>query len=222
MSGLNPVTEPGQRFPAGVAWTLIAVARLGVPVLAAARAKSLAVRLAQGSDRQGQKHLLTQHIFKQKTVSLIIPDFRFRRSNGPFQRLRIGHCGPEDQVVFGLQRDFDRLHAACAGDLEFARKATLEPNVGHYILGAAVLVEHLSPPFGGQLPNLFGFLTQFYRSRSQFQIEIDRLPLQLAYLEFHVMSLRRTLPRVNPYPRCKIHSIYEPLNQDDADTAGES
>src|SRR5438552_3841229 len=76
-SGLDPAAEPSQRFPAGVARTLFAGASLAVAVLAAARAKSLAVELAQRPDRQRQKHLLAQHILKQQTVLLIITDFSF-------------------------------------------------------------------------------------------------------------------------------------------------
>ena len=87
-SGLDPAAQPGQRLPAGVDWTLIAGAGLGVAIGSAARAKSLAVGLAQRPDRQGQKHLLAQHIFKQQTVFLIITDFGLGRCNGPLGRRR--------------------------------------------------------------------------------------------------------------------------------------
>src|ERR1700752_5294475 len=88
--GLDPAAESGQRLPARVTRTLVAGANLAVAVLAAARAKSLAVGLAQSPDRQRQKHLLPQHIFKQQTVFLIIPDFGFGRCYGPFRPTRIG------------------------------------------------------------------------------------------------------------------------------------
>ena len=130
---------------------------------------------------------------------MIIPDFRFRRSNRSFEGLGIGFRRTEDQVVFGGQGNLDRLDAAGAGDLKPARKAALEPDVGHNVLWSAVLVEHLGLPFGSQLANLLGFFAQFNRSRSHFQVEIDRLPLQLAYLEFHAMSLRRGPRRVNAF-----------------------
>ena len=159
-SGLDPAAEPSQRFPAGVGWTLIAGTRLAVAVLTAARAKSFAVRLAQGSDRQGQKHLLTQHIFKQQTVSLIITDFGFRRSNGAFEGLGIGLGGAEDEVEVSLERDFDGLDAASAGDLEAAGKAALEADVCDDVAGSAVLVEDLGAASGGQGADLLGFLAQ--------------------------------------------------------------
>jgi hypothetical protein len=66
--GLYPAAEAGQRLPAGVTWTLFAVAGLAVAIYTAARAKSLAVGLAQRLDRQGQKYLLAQYIFKHKAV----------------------------------------------------------------------------------------------------------------------------------------------------------
>jgi hypothetical protein len=95
-SGLDPATKSGQRFPAGVTWTLFAVTGLAVTVSAATRAKSFAVRLAQCSDRQGQKHLLAQNIFKRKTVFLIITDFCFWRWNRAFPHIGIGLDWPKD------------------------------------------------------------------------------------------------------------------------------
>ena len=141
--GLDPAAETGQRLPAGVARTLIAGAGWLLRFCTAARAKSLAVRLAQRSDRQGQKHLLAQHILKHKTVSLIITDFGLRRSNGAFGGVGIGRRGAEDEVKIGCQGNLHRLDAAGAGNLEVAGKAALEPDVGHDVLGPAVLVQHL-------------------------------------------------------------------------------
>jgi hypothetical protein len=60
-----------------------------------------------------------------------------------------------------------------------------------------MLMQHLSPPRRSQLPHLLGFLTQIHRSRSQSQVKLNRFPLQLAYLELHVKSLRRKHPAVN-------------------------
>src|ERR1039458_6358133 len=97
-SGLYPATKSRERFPTGVCRTLFAGARLEVAVLAAARAKSFAVRLAQRSDRQGQKHLLAQHILKQKTVFLIITDFGFRCCYGAFGGVGVGSNRAENQV----------------------------------------------------------------------------------------------------------------------------
>ena len=122
-SGLDPAAQPGQRLPARIAWTLVAGAGLSVAIGSAARAKSLAVGLAQRPDRQGQKHLLAQHIFKQQTVLLIITDFGLRRRNGALGGPGIGADGPKDEVEFGGERNFDRLDAAGAGNLEICPRS---------------------------------------------------------------------------------------------------
>ncbi len=122
-SGLDPAAQPGQRLPARIGWTLIAGAGLSVAIGSAARAKSLAVGLAQRPDRQGQKHLLAQHIFKQQTVFLIITDFGLRRCYGALGSAGVGADGAEDEVEVGGQRDFDRLDAAGAGNLKSARES---------------------------------------------------------------------------------------------------
>ena len=90
-----------------------------------------------------------------------------------------------------LQRNLDRLNAASAGNLKVAGKAAFEADVGHDILGAPVLVQHLGMAGGGQRPLLLGLCAQIDRARSQLQIKIDRLPFQFVYFEFHGMSLRR-------------------------------
>jgi hypothetical protein len=53
-----------------------------------------------------------------------------------------------------------------------------------------MLVQHFGPSRRGQSPNLRGFFTQISRPGSQPQVKVDRLALQLAYFEFHGMSLR--------------------------------
>ncbi len=106
-----------------------------VAVGSAARAKSLAVRLAQRPDRQGQKHLLAQHIFKQQTVFLIITDFGLRRCNGPLGGVGVGANGAEDEVELGGERDLDRLDAAGAGNLKLPAKRPLRRMSGTISLG---------------------------------------------------------------------------------------
>ena len=56
-----------------------------------------------------------------------------------------------------------------------------------------MLMQHLGPPRRRQLPHLLGFLTQIHRSRSQFQVKFDWFPFQFDYLEFHSLSVRRSL-----------------------------
>jgi hypothetical protein len=52
-----------------------------------------------------------------------------------------------------------------------------------------MLVNHLGASGCGQLGGLLSLISEIDRSRRQFQIEFDRLPLELAYYELHVMRV---------------------------------
>jgi hypothetical protein len=194
LSGLDPAAQSSQRFPAGVRRTLIAGARLVVPIHAAARAKSSAVGLAQCSDRQRQKHLLPQHIFKQQTVFLIIPDFRFRRSNRPFRGLGIRAHRAEDQIKFSGQRSFHRLDAPRAGNANPPGKFPAKADIRDHLPGATVLVNHFGAAGGDQWAILLRLLAEIDRPWSQFQVEFHWLPFQFADDEFHTSRLKHFLP----------------------------
>src|SRR5580693_917676 len=184
-SGLDPAAQIRQRLPAGVIRSLIAGAGLKIAIRTAARAKSLAVGLAQRPDRQGQKHLLAQHIFKQQTVSLIITDFGLRRRNGALGNVGIGAEWPEDEVELGGERDFDGLDAARAGNLKNAREAAPEADVRDDVSGPAMLVDHLGAARSGQIADLHGFLAEIDGARSELQVEFNRFALEFNDSEFH-------------------------------------
>ena len=93
--------------------------------------------------------------------------------------------------------NLDRLDAAGAGNLKFARKSALEADVGDDVFGAAVLVNHFGAAGCGKIAHLLGLAAEIDRARSQFQVEFDRLALQLAYFEFHGLRLRRARRAVN-------------------------
>ena len=105
-------------------------------------------------------------------------------------RAGIGADGAEDEVELGSQRQLDRLDATGAGNLEFAREAALEADVGHDVFGSAVLVNHLGAAGCGKIAHLLGLAAEIDRARSQLQVEVDRLALQLADFEFHGKSVK--------------------------------
>ena len=79
---------------------------------------------------------------------------------GPRNRPRRG----ENEVELGTERDFHRLDAAGAGNLELTGERPLQPDVGHNILGTAVLMQHLRPSRGGQIAHLLRFFAQIDRT----------------------------------------------------------
>src|ERR1700728_5264535 len=144
-----------------------------VTVGSAARAKSLAVGLAQRPDRQGQKHLLPQHIFKQQTVFLIIPDFGLVRCNRPLRAVGVDANGAENEVEIRSERNLDWLDTARARCLKPARKLTPEPDTRDIFLRAAVLVNHLCAARCGKIANLLRLAAKIHRARSQLKVKLD-------------------------------------------------
>src|SRR3954467_7339545 len=74
---LEPAADIFQRRPARIFYFSGAGTLLLVQILAALRTKPLAVCTAGDFQGQREQHLLTQHILKQKTFSLIIADLGF-------------------------------------------------------------------------------------------------------------------------------------------------
>ena len=159
-----------------------------VAVLTAARAKSFAVSLAQRPDRQGQKHLLAQHILKQQTVLFIITDFRLRRRYRPLRRPPIHPNRPEDQIELPRERNINRLNTSRTRRLELALKLPSQPDVRNDVPWAPMFVNDLRQPGGLQVAVLLRFLAEINMPRRHCEIELDRLLLELTYLEFHIVQ----------------------------------
>jgi len=168
----------------------VAGAVLAVTVRAAGRAESLAVGLAQSSDRQGEKHLLTQHIFKQQTVLLIITDFGLVRCYGAFGGLGVGIGGAKDEVEVGSDGNGNGFDTAGAGYLEVAVETSAKADVGDDFAGAAVFVDDFGAAGGGEGAGLLGFAAKVNGAGGEAEVEFDGLAFELAYLEFHALRVR--------------------------------
>lgn len=81
-------------------------------------AKTLAIFFAERSAGKGKQYLLTHHVLQQQTVLVIIPYFSLVLGNRSLACIRIRVLRTKQQVKLPLQRHRNRLHAACAQDLE--------------------------------------------------------------------------------------------------------
>jgi hypothetical protein len=142
--------QPGERVPARVGRSLIAVTGGAVQVLATAWAKSLAVRRAERAAGQGEKHLFAHDILKQKTALSIIPDFCLVDGNCSFPGGSICAFGTEDEVEFALHGNGDGVDAAGAEDFEVAFIAGAEADIADELVGAAVFDEKVGLAVDGQ------------------------------------------------------------------------
>jgi len=148
-------------------------------------AKSLAVRLAQGSDGRDKSTCSRRHL-QAKTVPLIYP---ISVSGAVIDRRGLG-IGFRRRKISRIPRPGESRPARRSGrrDLKPARKAALSRMSATMSFGPRCSWS-TRLPFGSQLANLLGS-SPVQPLQEPFPVEIDRLPLQLAYLEFHAMSLR--------------------------------
>jgi len=136
---LELVGQTRQRIPTWIRRCLITGAGYVVPVLTAARAEALAVRLAEGSSGQGEQYLLAHDILEQKTALFIIPDFRLIRGNCMLSRRGIDAGGAEDEVKIALEGLGNRLNAAGAQDLELSLVVGTEADILHLRVRTSLL-----------------------------------------------------------------------------------
>ena len=90
-----------------------------------------------------------------------------------------------------VERNFDRLDAAGAGNLEIAREAAPEANVRDDIFGPAVLVDHFGAAGSGQIADLRGFVPVIDGAGGEFQVKFNRFALELKDSEFHAMRVKQ-------------------------------
>lgn len=147
MLDLDLVSQTRQGIPTRIDRGLIAGALCKIQILTTAGAKPLAVRFAEGTTWQGEQHLLTHHILKQKTALLIIPDFGLICCNRTLAGVGIGTFGAEDKVKIALERHPDRIDAACAQDLELRAEMGPQPDIVDMRVGAAVLDQEIGRAF---------------------------------------------------------------------------
>src|SRR5262249_2258984 len=141
-------SQTRQRIPTRIRRCLFAGAGCEVLVLTAARAEALAVRLAEGSGRQGEQHLLAHDILEQKTALLIITDFGLVRGNGMLSGVSIYPDRPKNQVKIARKGLGDGLDAAGAEDLEVSLVGGAEADILHLGVGAAFLTAVLDDEVG--------------------------------------------------------------------------
>jgi hypothetical protein len=151
---LDLVSQTRQRIPTRVDRGLIAGALSKIQILTTAGTKPLAVRFAEGTTWQGEQHLLTHHILKQKTALLIIPYFGLVFRNCVLAGDGIGAFGAEDEVEGAVQGGGDGLDAAGAEDLEVAGVGGADADVVDVGVGGAVLDEEIGLAFDGERANL--------------------------------------------------------------------
>jgi hypothetical protein len=147
---LDCVCQTGERIPPRIDRSLVASTGGAVQILTTAGAKSFAVRRAERTSWQGEQHLLTHDILKQKTAFFIIPDFCLVHRNCAFSGFGIGGLGTEDKVEVAIHGDGNGFDAAGAEDLEVAIEGGTEADIVDVVVVAAVFDEQIGAALDGE------------------------------------------------------------------------
>jgi hypothetical protein len=140
----HPAAEIGQRCPPRIALACFASTGLGIPIPSTARAKTLAILLAERSRGQGEQNLLTQYVLNRKTASFIVPDFRVGGRDSVFRAVYVDTGGAEKQVEVFFQPMGHRIEAAGARHFEVGLVGRAQTNVVNLIVAPAMLGEQVS------------------------------------------------------------------------------
>jgi len=154
--------------------------------LATAWAKSLAVRRAERTTGQGEKHLLTHDILKQKTALFIIPDFCLVDGNCSFAGFGIGFLGAEDEVEFAFHGDGNGFDATGAENFELAFIAGADADIADKVVGAAVFDEQVSLAVDGQGADLLDIRGVFDQARSELLVDDERFFFEIEGSNQHI------------------------------------
>jgi hypothetical protein len=139
----HPAAEIGQRCPPRIALARFASTKLGIPIPSTARAKTLAVLLAERSRGQGEQHLLAQYVLNRKTASFIVPDFGIGGRDSVFRGVCVDAGWAENEVEVFIQPMGYGIKAAGARHFEVALIRRPQTDVMNQIMGAAVLGEEV-------------------------------------------------------------------------------
>src|SRR3954470_15683918 len=143
---LEPAADIFQRRPARIFYFSGAGTLFLVQILAALRTQPLAVCAAGNLQRQREQNLLTQHILKQKTFSLIIADLGF--GNGDRELILAGISAKRtiQKLEFSFNLLRHRFQAAGALQFQPRRQAPSQPDVFDYLVLAMMLLNYFCMP----------------------------------------------------------------------------
>src|ERR1700687_1148296 len=147
--------------------------------------QALAIFAARDFQGQRQQHLLTQNVFQQNSVALIIADFGFRVGHRKLIAARVRAERPVEQLKLTSYLLGDRLNASGAVQFQSRREPPPQPYVLDYLVLAVMLFDNLGMPGCFQRRTLPGFASQINRIGLKLLFKIQRMTFQLIYVQEH-------------------------------------
>ena len=146
-----------QRRPARVLQRLSAIALLLIQVPAAMRAQTFAVLTADRLQRKRQQNLLSQDIFQEQTLPLIIPDLRLGCRDRKLFFARIRALRTVEQLEAPADIAVNRLQASGTSQVDPGGEIAGDPDVIDQLVLAVVLLDQLRASGAAEvafLPNI--------------------------------------------------------------------
>src|SRR5580692_7327552 len=144
-----------ERIPARIAHMLLTITLLfQVQIASAMRTQPLAIFAAQGSNRSRQQHLLTQGIFQQQALALIIADFGFGFGNRYFIGPPVHAQWAVDQVETLVDIVDHRIQATGTAELQVGLYVSHQADIFNILMVPAMFDDQLCTAFAVQKADL--------------------------------------------------------------------
>ena len=195
----QPATNIFQRLPARIFRGNRAGTLLLIQVLAALRTQALAVFLADGLQRQRQKHLLAQDIFQQNTLALIVTDFGFRIGDRELIAPGIYTQGAIQQLELAVYIVADGLKTTRALQFQTCEKASAQAYIFNNLVLAVMFLDQFGAPDCFQRRALADICTKIDDTGLELFLKFARTNFQIFDVEEHPGNLRGN--RAGPDPR---------------------
>ena len=185
VSVIHLVAEFFQRRPTRVFNWFGAGALLDVQVLAAMRAKTLAVLSTNCFQGNGKQDLLPQYILQKQAFPLIVTDLCFRGSYSSLFLAGIRPLGTIKQIELSRDSLDDRLQTSRTKQLDSSIEITLHSYVFDYVTLTVMLFNQLRLSLSVQRLHLPEIRTEVDRIRGEVLREIDRMEFQFMKFDKH-------------------------------------
>src|SRR6202162_2387456 len=156
--------------------------------------QALAIFAARDFQGQRQQHLLTQDVFQQNSVALIIADFGLRVGHRKLIAARVRPEGPVEQLKLTCDVLGDRLNAPGAIQFQSRREPSPQPYVLNYLMLAVMLFDNLGMPGCLQRRTLPGFASQINSIGLKLLLKIQRMTFQFMNVQEHCETSAPMLP----------------------------
>ena len=164
---------------------LFTMALLDVQVTSALRAQTFAILPAQCSNRSRQQHLLTQSIFQQQALTLIITDLGLRFADRYLIAAAVYPLRPEEEIKVLIDIVRHRLQTTRTAEFQVRLYIAHQSNVFHILMVPAMFDDQFGTAIAMQLADLTELGAKLDFTGLIILVELQFAEFQFAYTNQH-------------------------------------